>query len=152
MRRTDKEIAKEEIEKILHGNKICRIALARNNIPYIFPMNYGFSNNAIYLHSASDSTKLDIIRENPAVCFEISDSIEIAHSEKACSFGTKYRSVIGHGKIKIIEDPVEKKESLQQLMRQHTNTENWELDGKLMQKVAALRIEIKSISGKKSGF
>ena len=56
MRRKDKEI----IEDILRSNFICRIALADNNLPYVIPMDYGFYENKIYLHTAGVEKRLII--------------------------------------------------------------------------------------------
>ena len=62
MRRKDKEIKdKKEIESIIKRAKVCRIALSDNNMPYIIPVNYGYKNNCIYIHSASEGKKIDII-------------------------------------------------------------------------------------------
>ena len=56
MRRKDKEIT----EDILRSNFICRIALADNNLPYVIPMDYGFYENKIYLHTAGVEKRLII--------------------------------------------------------------------------------------------
>jgi len=112
MRKKDKEIKDpREIEEIISANKICRIALCDKDTPYIVPMNFGYKENKIFFHTARKGKKIDIIKKNKKVCFEITDSIEILRAEKACNFSTKYRSVIGFGSIKIANNPDEKKSS-----------------------------------------
>jgi len=62
LRRKEKEITnRNEIEEILTHNTICRIALSDNNIPYLIPMNYGYKENKIFLHSAGTGKKIEII-------------------------------------------------------------------------------------------
>jgi hypothetical protein len=43
MRRTDKEIrSREEIDEIIRGSHVCRIAMAMDNMPYIVPVSFGY--------------------------------------------------------------------------------------------------------------
>jgi len=151
MRKKDKEITDpKEIEEIIYANKVCRIGLSEDNTPYIVPMNYGYKENKIFLHSAVVGKKIDIIKKNNKVCFEITDSIEIVQAEKACDFSTKYRCVIGFGTIKIVNDLNEKKEALQIIMNQHTNKSDWKFPDEIVSKTMILEIEIESITGKTS--
>lgn len=151
MRKKEKEITDQgEIEKIISKNKICRIALCDNDVPYIIPMNFGYKGNKIFLHTGREGKKIEIIKKNSNVCFEITDSIEIVQAEKACDFSTKYRSVIGFGTIKIVNDLSEKKEALQIIMNQHTNKKDWQFPDEIVAKTTILEIEIESLTGKKS--
>lgn len=153
MRKKDKEIKDpEEIEEILSSNKVCRIALSDEDKPYIVPMNYGYRENKIFLHTGGEGKKIDIIGKNNKVCFEVTDSIRELSAEKACNFSTKYRCVIGFGFVKVIEDLDEKKKALQILMKQHTDEDNWCFTDAVVKKTMVLEIEIESVTGKKSGF
>ena len=140
MRRKERQINNQtEINEILENNNICRIALLDNNVPYIVPMNYGYSNNKIYLHTANAGKKINIIKKNNQVCFEITDSIEIIRSEKACDFGTKFRSVIGYGKIKFIKEENEKQKALQIIMKQQTKKIDWQFSENIILTRATIR-------------
>lgn len=153
MRRSEKEISsEEEIEKILSGNHLCRIALCDGDNPYVLPMNYGYKNRKIYIHSATEGRKLDIIRKNNKVCFEISDSISLKKNAVACGYSTKYRSLIGTGLIKILDSRDEKIESLNSIMFQHTKKDGWDYVEDDLSRMLILQIEIHTVSGKKSGL
>ncbi len=153
MRRKDKEITNPElITEIIENNFICRIALSENNQPYIIPMNYGYRINTIYLHCAPKGKKLDIISKNSRVCFEITDSIEIVKAEKACGYGTRFRSVIGFGTIMQINDPAQKAEALRIIMKQHSGKEDWDITEYSADKLGILEIKIESVTGKISGI
>lgn len=153
MRRKDKEIHDIAlIEKILTSNKVCHVALSQNNKPYIVPMNYGYSDNTMYLHSALTGTKMDILKNNNRVCIEISDSISTATSDNACSYGTRYRSVICNGTIHIVEDQTEKIRGLDLLMQQVTGKQDWNIPQKGIENVAVLKVSIDHMTGKLSGL
>ena len=153
MRRKDKEITDfNVIESILKRNYICRIALSEDNIPYIIPMNYGYKNYTLVFHSAKEGKKIDIIRNNPEACFEITENIKIIESDEACSFGTRYRSVFGRGKMEIIDDESMKIEGLNVLMKQHSGKNNWAFSKQSLQNIVILKLDIDELSGKQSGY
>ena len=83
-------------------------ALCDNNNPYIVPMNFGFKDNNLYLHSAHEGRKIDIIKRNNSICFEVDMETEILTSDIACNWEMKYYSIIGFGKAHFIEDEKEK--------------------------------------------
>ena len=153
MRRHDKEITDQEtIKQILMENTVCRIALCDNDTPYIVPMNYGFDEINIYLHCAKEGKKLDIIKENSRVCFEVTDSAETVTSDKACGYGTRYRCVIGQGRIALVDSAEEKIQALNIIMKQHTGKADWDYDPSVVEKITVLKITAESITGKISGF
>ena len=48
MRRTDKEITDPKlISQIIENAQICRLGLAKDNIPYVLPVSFGFDGTAI---------------------------------------------------------------------------------------------------------
>ena len=152
MRRKEKEIHdKDELEEILIKGEICRLGLCDNNIPYIVPMNYGYSDGIIYLHSANSGRKVEIIRNNNYACFEIETGTEIIRDKNACNWGMKYKSIIGHGKLEEAGDFDEKKKGLSFLMMHYSGKKTWEFPESEMKKVLVLKLKIDTMSGKKSG-
>jgi hypothetical protein len=153
MRRKNKQITdSSEMLDILASNRICRLGLSEGGQPHIFPMNYGYHDNKIYLHSALAGKKMDIIKANNRVCFEISDSIELANSQTACNFGTRYRSIIGFGTIHQVIEPAQKDAALKLIMKQQTGVHAWDIPEDALNKVAILKIEIDTLTAKKSGL
>ena len=155
MRRSDKEIKdKETIQWILKEALVCRIALCHDNKPYIIPMNFGFKNNCLYLHSATEGRKIDILKENNNICFEVDIKNEIVESENACNWGMKYYSLIGSGKAIFIEDIEEKKKSLDIIMQKYNEKDNKssEYSKSALDKTVVIKIELTEITGKKSGY
>ena len=150
MRRTEKEIEDQNvIDKILSRSIICRIGLFDEKYPYVVPVNYGYKNNSLFIHCAPNGKKIDLIKKNNKVCFEIEESYKIVEDEISCNWTTKYRSVIGYGDIEIITDFEEKKKGLDLIMIQHGKTENTYSD-KLVNRVVILKLDIKKMTGKQS--
>ncbi len=99
MRRSDREINDVAIlEEIITGSSVCRMGLCDEGRPYVVPMNFGYRDGKIYMHSALEGRKLDIIRKNPDVCLVFETDLEMVHAAEACSFSMKYRSVIARGR------------------------------------------------------
>ncbi len=153
MRRKDKEIKdKIEIETIIKRAQVCRIGLSEDNMPYIIPVNYGFRNNCLYIHSASEGKKIDIIKKNNNICFEIDLDHELSISDVQCTSSMKYRSVIGFGKAKIIENLQEKQEALDIILDHYSPNSIANYNEKLIKKLAVIKIIIEKMTGKKSGY
>ena len=149
MRRKEKEIkSKEEIESVIQKALVCRLAMADENGPYIVPLSFGYRDGFLFFHSAKEGKKLDILRKNNKVCFEIDTDYEIVESEKACKWGMKFKSIIGFGNAFIIEDMESKKTALNVIMR-HYSGRSFEFEEKEMNRFVIIKVEIESMTGKK---
>ena len=152
MRRQDKEITDQKvIQDILHKGDICRIALSDGNVPFIVPLNYGYSNECIYFHSASSGKKIELIKKNNKVCFEIEYGAELIKTESPCGWTSKYRSVIGYGTIEIITDINLKMKGLDIIMTHYGKITENNYDEKSVEKLVILKLTIDEISCKQSG-
>ena len=73
--------SKEKITEFLSSQQTGRVAsLDKNGFPQIIPMNFVFINDAIYMHSHIRGEKLDNIRRDPKVGFEVDKSLELQPS------------------------------------------------------------------------
>jgi len=154
MRRKDKEITdKNEIKAILKRALVCRIAFLENNRPYIVPVNFSYNDNFLYFHSAPEGKKIDILRDNKNVCFEIDIDIEIVKVATLCNWSAKYRSVIGFGKANFVEEFEEKKYVLNLIVQKYSGTsDEYEFSEGVVDTITVVRITIESMTGKKSGY
>ena len=159
MRRSDKEIKDSQtIQKVLEEAEICRIALVDGDEPYLVPMNFGYKNNTLYPHSATAGRKIDILKENNSICFQMDIKTQMVRSENPCNWGMKYLSVIGSGKAHLIDDISGKKEALDIIMAKYS-PKSLESDEKLFEyseqslnNVLVIGVEVEEITGKKSGY
>ena len=152
MRRKDKAIHdRDEIEAIIRGSLACRLALSDDNRPYVVPLCFGYENNTLYFHSATEGKKVEILRKNSNVCFEFDIDHEVIRGEKPCKWSMKYRSVIGFGKGSLVEDLEGKRKGLDAIMK-HYSGSSFEYVKPAMENIVVIKVEIISMTGKKSGF
>jgi len=151
MRKANQEITDKAIlEEILTSSKICRLAMIDNGLPYILPFNFGYHENCIYIHSAPVGKKINILKENPLVCFEVEQQADIIEDEIACKWSTLYRSVVGYGNVEIVTGFEEKKQGLKIIMTQHGFTGKMDFDHKEVEFIVVLKLTIDSMTGKQS--
>ena len=152
MRRTDKEMSgRGDISQVIENGMVCRIALAKDNQPYIVPVSYGYDGEAIYFHTYSKSgLKLDYLAANKKICFEIENNVElVAHDEKPCSWSFKFQSVVGFGEVTELTTDASKSIGLKSIMKQYSEKE-WSFEGVPLSTVAVWKITITSMTGKQS--
>ena len=129
---------------------VCRLAFVDDDRPYIVPVNFVSCESHLYFHSAKSGKKIDILRKNNKVCFEMELDIEIIKGEEPCVWGMKYLSVIGIGRASFIEDSEEKKKVLDLLMEKYDGAGLFSYDEKILEKVLVIDVKIEELSGKKS--
>lgn len=154
MRRTDKEVTdRTTIDAILHEAHLLRVAMVdESGKPYLIPVNFGYSDNCLYVHSAPEGTKLDILRQNPEVCFEVDIRTEVHTGEQACDWSMKYFSVIGFGVVTFVSDIEQKRSAAQSIMRKYSGRDDWSIPDAALATLLVWRIRISSLTGKKSKY
>lgn len=145
---------KEDILKIIDKCDCCRLGFCYEDKPYVVPMNFGYTYEneklTLYFHGDHEGKKMDLIRLNPNVCFEMDCSHEIVHNEIACLYTMKYESVIGEGKMSILTDDKEKSEALKHVMRKYAPDRTFEFESKHTKIITGLKLEVETFMGKHS--
>jgi nitroimidazol reductase NimA-like FMN-containing flavoprotein (pyridoxamine 5'-phosphate oxidase superfamily) len=150
MRRKEQEITdRGEIDALIKASTVCRLGLSDDGKPYVVPMCFGYDGKNLYLHSAKSGMKIDILKKNDRVCFEFDSYGRLEESDKACDWGIEYKSVIGFGKASFVEDEDDKKKALDTIMSQYTGR-NFEFPPQMLKAVAVIKVDIESITGKRS--
>ena len=153
MRRSEKEITDQsKIDKILTQERICRIAMIDNGLPYVIPMNFGYENGFLYFHSSKEGRKIEILKHNPNICVEVETGCEVVEHEKPCNWGMKYMSIIAEGKVTFLEDIAEKKLALNIVMKKYAGKNDFVFDSSSLNSVLVWSVKIEKITGKKSGY
>ncbi len=151
MRKTNQEITdKSVLDEILTNSKICRLGMIDNRLPYVLPFNFGYHENCIYIHSAPEGKKIDILKKNPLVCFEVEQQADIVEDEIACKWSTLYRSVVGYGNVQLVTEFEAKKRGLEIIMTQHGYKGKMEFETKEVEFIVILKLQIESMTGKQS--
>lgn len=141
-----------EIVKIIEKAKVLHLGLVDDGMPYIVPMNYGFTMEdgklTLYMHSAVKGYKIDVIRKNPVCCFELECDVEPFDGDKPCMNGTSYSSVMGRGKIEFIEGDQAREDAMNAFMKTQRGTTH-EFTPKMLSAVAMLRIDVSEYTAKR---
>ena len=152
--RREREITDvEEIRRILDESKIVHVGMCLSDEPYVVPMNYGYiledGELTLYLHGAKIGKKLDIMRQNPKVFFEIECAVTPFEGDIACRYGIAYSSVMGRGVAEIIDDSdvEEKKKALSVLMKTQTG-KDFSFDDRMAAIVSVIRIKASGFTAK----
>ena len=154
MRRKDREITDiDGIEEILLQCKTCHIAMIDGDAPYVVPLSYGYrflggGMLELYFHSAHEGKKIDILKRNSKVCFEISYEGEPVFSENPCNSGYYFASVIGFGEAVFIDTAKEKCEALSVMFKRQTGRDTL-FTAEQAESVCVFKIVSTNFTGKK---
>lgn len=152
MRRHDKEIVSVvEIHKILDNARVCRVAMVDGDRPYVVPLCFARHENALYLHSALKGKKIEVLEQQPDVCFEVDALLETMDSDDPCNWSMRYQSVIGFGRAVFVENMDEKRNALQLIFKRYAGSDGMFPDSQV-HATAVIRIDIDSMTGKASGL
>jgi nitroimidazol reductase NimA-like FMN-containing flavoprotein (pyridoxamine 5'-phosphate oxidase superfamily) len=110
----------EEMESLLQEALVgCLATVGPDGSPYITPLHFVYHQGKIYFHCAFKGRKMDNIRANPRMCFEIHKLIKIVQSQRACDFSTRYRSVLVFGRARSLPEGDEKVAALTALAEKY---------------------------------
>ena len=153
MRRRDREVTDlETIRAMLDAAKVLHLGLVDDGMPYVVPMNFGYTLEdgrlTFYLHGAKEGRKLDVIRKNPVCCVQLECNCAPFEGEKACQYGYLYDSLMAFGKVQVVEDVEEKERALSILMKTQTE-KDFVFDERLVSIVTVFRIDCDSFTAKR---
>ena len=153
MRRKDREISsKAEIIKIIQEERICRLAIKDEPYPYIVPLNYGVEIEddqiILYFHSALEGRKIDLLKADPKVTFEIDRNQKITFDIEKGSCSTLYECVIGSGEITFINGE-EKIKALRLILQHHGRGEDFPIMEDMVNQTLCYKLIVNEVTGKK---
>jgi nitroimidazol reductase NimA-like FMN-containing flavoprotein (pyridoxamine 5'-phosphate oxidase superfamily) len=155
MRRKDKEIVSinEKIE-IIDKCKVCRLAMADDNQPYVIPLNFGYiyENDilTLYFHGSHEGMKIDILKKNDKVCFELDCNHALIEADEPSKYSFAFESIIGFGKIIFLETNEEKSYGLDQIMKHQTGKDiKYQYPENQLKTVNVYKMEVVTFTGKR---
>ena len=107
-----REMSRDEAERFLKEHPYGRLGLCLEGEPYVVPVAYGYEEGKIYFHSARQGRKLDFIRGNSRVCFQVDE------------WRKGWGSVICYGRVELREDVAAKKKCFELLTGQELSEEH----------------------------
>ena len=141
----------DKILEILDKSKVLHLGMVDGDEPYVVPMNYGYTYEneklTIWLHGATTGRKLDVIKKNPKLFFEMECDLIPFEGNVACKYGLSYSSVMGKGIAEIVEDSEEKQKALSILMKTQVQ-KDFEFNEKLASVVGVIKIVVSEFTAK----
>lgn len=122
MRKANKEIKDPAvIAQLLATAHVGRLAtVGKDGYPMIKPLNFVHTDGKIYFHTALAGEKIEDIRRDDRVCFEVDLPLALVRAvNQPCSASYLYRSVIIRGRAALIDDPQERTRAFQCLMAKY---------------------------------
>lgn len=147
MRRTDREVTdKNKKLEILSQCHCCRLGLIDEEGTYIVPLNFGYQEKdnklSLYFHCANEGKKLELIKKQNYVGFEMDRKHELVKGDTACKYSFLYQSIIGKGKIEIISEFQDKVKALEVIMSHYTEKGSWEFNKEAVNRIAVLKLNV----------
>ena len=149
--------SKEKIIKFLNEQDTGRIcSIDKDGYPQIIPMNFVYTNDVIYMHSHTKGEKIENIKRNTKVGFEVDKSLEFLPSYftdpvDASQADTLYISIVIKGIGALVSDRNEKTLALNALMKKYQPEGKYESikpDMAVVDEVAIIKVIPVTMRGK----
>jgi nitroimidazol reductase NimA-like FMN-containing flavoprotein (pyridoxamine 5'-phosphate oxidase superfamily) len=100
------KMKENEIEELIRGQFLCRIAFKGDLQPYIAPFQYAYVNSILYFHFTDYGKKMSFFKQEVPVCVEI---------ERYTSNLSEYGFVVLTGKLRLVENREERKLAIEKM-------------------------------------
>lgn len=144
-----KDLTVEEVNGILSRALVGRLGTCKDNEPYVVPLCFAYHGGRIYFHCKPTGKKMENMKANPRVCFQV-DEHRLISSSNPCKFTIHYKSVIAFGKVRFLENPIEKLRILKMIIEKYDCGKIAKPLDKEPNGVEIAEITIERISGKKN--
>lgn len=145
----------EQKEDVINRCDVCNIAMVdEEGTPYVLPFNFAYKDQVLYLHSAPEGKKMDILKKNNRICVSFSTDHELYHQNEnvACSYSMRYKSVLLHGKVEFIDELEKKREILNLIMKKYSSRDDFKYSLPALKNVRVMKVAAKKIEGKTFGY
>lgn len=157
MRRKDREITcLDDIFSVVESCSVVHVAMADGGSPYVAALNFGYdrqgNNLILYLHSAREGKKIDILRKNPNVYFEMECINELIRGtpENPCGYSWRFASVMGSGQVEFLTDEAAKRHALNRIIQHLEKTEaEFDFPAQKLANTCVYRIVASGVTGKR---
>jgi len=154
MRKKEREVTgTAEIGSIIKASDVCRIAFADGNTPYIVTMNFGYQGGdekKLFFHCATEGRKIEMMKKNNFVCFEMDTGHSIVSGSQACDYTMNYSSVVGYGHLNIVKETEERIKGLNHIMHHYAGSGEFCYRPSSLEKTLILRLDITEMRAKRS--
>jgi len=154
IRRKDKEMSREEIERFLAEAAFAHFAtVSENGDPYVVPNLFVYAGGLIHLHTSLSGHFRNNIEARPRISFEVAEMGTVfPYGEFECDTSVSYASVVGFGTVRIDNDPAAKARFFDRFMAKYADPK-WQQRAKSfyprLDQVTVYAIEVERLTGKR---
>jgi nitroimidazol reductase NimA-like FMN-containing flavoprotein (pyridoxamine 5'-phosphate oxidase superfamily) len=145
---------REVIDEVINSCDICHVGMSDlSGRPYVLPMNFGYMDGVVYLHSAREGRKIHILDGNPRVCLSFCSERRLVwqHPEVACSYSMSARSVIAFGDV-LFEEEFDRKVEILKILMRHYSDKSFTFNPPAVRNVKIWKVVLEDISCKEKEF
>jgi len=134
------------VAEILNRAEYATLALVDDDGPYSVPVNFGFKDGVLFFHTGKKGRKIEALRRAAAVggrvAFSAAVDLEMKTGELACQWGYKFRSVLGSGLVRLLDDPKDQLAALGVIMKKYAGSDEFPYDEKVLGITAVAAIDV----------
>jgi nitroimidazol reductase NimA-like FMN-containing flavoprotein (pyridoxamine 5'-phosphate oxidase superfamily) len=115
---------KKKVESVINQCDVCFVGITEaDGTPYVIPMNFGYSEDEIILHSAPEGKHIKLLELSNRVCVTFCSDRKLVyqHPDVACSYSMLAKSVVCKGAVSFVESLEEKEAALNLTMKNYTD-------------------------------
>ncbi len=149
------DITGKQVQEIIDKCDVCYLGMSSpEGYPYVLPFNFGYHEGALYLHSGQGGRKFDLLQNNNRACaaFSTDHELQARHDHVACSYFFRYRSVLLHGYIEMIEQYEEKIRALNIIMKKYAGRGDFKYNAPAINNVRTFRLIVEKAEGRTFGY
>ncbi|MDE7354396.1 MAG: pyridoxamine 5'-phosphate oxidase family protein [Acetatifactor sp.] len=153
MRRAEREVTElDQMLEIMERCDCCRLGLGDGDSVYIVPLNFGWREAegkvTLFFHGAEDGKKMELLNALPRAGFEMDTAHELVKHTSACGYTFRYQSIIGRGRVTLVEDSAEKLSGLQCILAHYGGGEKQDFAEEMVKRTAVIKLEVEEWSCK----
>lgn len=140
------------VADILNRAEYATLALVDADGPYSVPVNVGYADGVLYLHTGRKGRKCAALRKAEAdgtlVAFSAAVDLEMKTGELACQWGYKFRSVLGAGRVRFLASAAEQLAGLGVIMKKYAGKDDFPYDEKILGITEVVAIDVERVSAR----
>lgn len=147
---------REIIREILEECDVVRLGIHDEEGMFIVPVNFGYDFSihgdimsiTIYIHGAKEGRKAEAFLLNPEIAVEMDCRHGIITGDYSCGYSFSYRSIMGNGQVRRVDDEEEKCYALSRIMKHMAADAEIKFSPEVLERTAVFRIDIEYFTAK----
>ncbi len=158
MRRKELQITDiDDIFSVIECCNVVHVAMVDSSgAPYVAALNFGFDRKGndliLYLHSAAEGKKIDILKKNPNVWFQMDCKNELVPGSpgRPCSYSWNYESIMGSGYVTFLTEKAQQEHALNRIIQCVAEPAGqFEFPAQMLERTCVWQIVSKDFTGKR---